>query len=172
MPPIESPKVRSLGRRACLIAALALTACGALPPSPALEPDGASGAAFSGAVVVITTATGSTVRFRVEVADTGQTRAVGLADRTSLSPGAGMLLLRAAPDMTPIWMKDVPISLTAAWFDEDGRITWIEDLEPCRAEPCELYAAPTPALGVLEVNRGALRDWGIAIGDELEVVTP
>ena len=69
-------------------------------------------------------------------------------------------------------MKDTTIPLTAAWFDETGRIVWIDDLEPCESDPCRRHEPPTPAIGVLEVNRDALRGWGVSIGDTLEVVAP
>jgi uncharacterized protein len=122
--------------------------------------------------VAITTQAGDTVHVSVEVADTQRAREVGLADRPSLAPDAGMLLLRDTADMRPSWMKDTLIPLSAAWFDASGEVVWIQDMQPCEADPCELYTPPVPAIGVLEVNRGALEEWGVRIGDTITVLAP
>jgi uncharacterized membrane protein (UPF0127 family) len=123
-------------------------------------------------VVRITTQAGDNVPIKVELADTHQARAVGLMGRDSLAADSGMVLLHDEPGIVQLWMKDTTIPLSAAWFDESGRIVSIEDLEPCESDPCPRYAPQVPVIGALEVNRGAFDGWGVSVGDTLEVEPP
>ena len=123
-------------------------------------------------MVQIATQAGETVEIDVELADTPDARAVGLMARDSLSPDSGMVLLHDEPGIVQLWMKDTTIPLSAAWFDESGRIVWIDDLEPCESDPCPRYAPDVPVIGALEVNRGAFDGWGVSIGDTLELAPP
>jgi uncharacterized membrane protein (UPF0127 family) len=121
----------------------------------------------SGPVVLIDTAGGEEVVVQAEVADTDEERQVGLMDRESLPADAGMIFLFDGPTSSGFWMKNTLIPLSIAFAGEDGTILSILDMEPCEADPCEIYDPGVAYASALEVNQGAFDDWGVAVGDRL-----
>jgi uncharacterized membrane protein (UPF0127 family) len=105
----------------------------------------------------------------VEVADSSAERERGLMGRTSLAPDAGMIFLFDRPTTTAFVMRGTTISLSIAFYDRRGTITQIVDMDPCRAEPCRLYASRTAYAGALEVPQGAFRRFGVQEGDQIEM---
>ncbi len=118
-------------------------------------------------MVVIETAGGEEVVVRVEVADDDEERQVGLMNRESLPADAGMIFLFDGATSGGFWMKNTLIPLSIAFADEDGTIVAILDMEPCEADPCEVYDPGVSYASALEVNQGAFSDWGVAVGDRL-----
>lgn len=139
-----------------------LTSRPTLTPSP-------TASALPRVTVEITTSAGEVIVIDAELADTPEAQAQGLMGRESLAPDAGLLIALDEPQYAHVWMKDTRIALSAAWYDEAGTIVWIEDLQPCGADPCKQYGAPSEVVGILEVNLGAFERWGVAIGDNVEV---
>jgi uncharacterized membrane protein (UPF0127 family) len=137
---------------ASLLGAALLSACGGADPETA----------------TIRTAGGTAV-FEVEVADSAQERARGLAGRDRLAGDAGMLFVFGEPANGRFWMKDTRIPLSVAFLGADGRVLRILDMEPCRAEPCPVYDPRITYTSALEVNRGAFGRAGIGEGDVVEV---
>jgi uncharacterized protein len=120
----------------------------------------------SGPVVLIETATGE-FEVPVEVADSPEEREVGLMNRESLPADAGMIFLFDEDTASGFWMKNTLIPLSIAFADADGTIVSILDMEPCEADPCEIYDPGVPYRSALEVNQGAFADWGVQEGDRL-----
>ena len=113
---------------------------------------------------------GSTdVEVAVEVADTNAERARGLMGREELDEDAGMVFLVPEPTPTPFWMKGTLIPLSVAFWDQEGRIFRIHDMEPCREEPCRLYEPGAPWTGALEVNQGFIEEHGVQVGDRIRL---
>jgi uncharacterized membrane protein (UPF0127 family) len=121
----------------------------------------------AGPVVVLETAAGGDVVVPVEVADTQAEREVGLMNRESLPEDAGMIFLFDEDTSSGFWMKDTPIPLSIAFADESGTILRIFDMEPCEADPCDVYEPGVFYRSALEVNQGAFERWGVAEGDTL-----
>ena len=114
--------------------------------------------------------TGSGVRsFDVEVADTTAERRTGLMGRESLSPYDGMAFLWADPVQSSFWMKDTLIPLSVAFWDQEGRIVSILDMEPCRADPCPTYGPDAPYVGAVEVRQGEFEGHGVGVGDSVDL---
>ena len=114
--------------------------------------------------------TGSGVRsLDVQVADTTKERATGLMGREDLSPYDGMAFLWPEPVNGSFWMKDTLIPLSIAFWDQDGRIVSIMDMQPCERDPCPTYGPDTQFVGAVEVARGDLQRHGIAVGDTVEL---
>jgi uncharacterized membrane protein (UPF0127 family) len=109
------------------------------------------------------------VVLRVEVADTPEARRLGLMHRTSLPPDAGMVFLFERPTRARFWMKDTPIPLSIAFWDERRRIVAILDMEPCLADPCPLYDPGVPVVGAVEANRGFFERHEVEVGDRVEL---
>jgi len=120
------------------------------------------------ASAVIQTADGA-VSLRVETADTDAEREHGLMDRTSLGADEGMVFLFDSPSDGSFWMKNTLIPLSIAFWDEDGRIVGIRDMDPCTADPCPTYGSPDPYVGALEVDQGFFTEHGVVIGDRIEL---
>ena len=89
--------------------------------------------------------------------------------RLSLAPNAGMVFLFDRPTTTAFVMRDTPIPLSIAFYDERGAISQILDMDPCRTEPCRLYLPRTAYVGALEVPQGAFRRFGVHEGDQIEI---
>lgn len=121
-----------------------------------------------GPTVVIETDEGER-EIAVEIADTDDERALGLMGRTSLPEEAGMVFVYTQPTEGGYWMKNTLIPLSIAFYDTDGTILRILQMEPCRADPCPVYDPGVSYAGALEVNQGAFERWGVREGDRLEL---
>ena len=110
-----------------------------------------------------------TTAFEVEVADTDDERAAGLAGRSSLAPRTGMLFVFSEPVRSRFTMRDTLVPLSIAFLDGGGRVLRILDMEPCRAEPCPSYDPELTYESALEVNQGAFARAGIGEGDLVEI---
>jgi uncharacterized membrane protein (UPF0127 family) len=105
------------------------------------------------------------VLVEVEVAQSAEQRSRGLMFRESLAENSGMVFLFFERTQGGFWMKNTKIPLSIAFFDRDGAIVDILDMDPCRADPCPIYTPDEPYFGALEVNQGAFQKWGISEGD-------
>jgi len=144
-----------------LVLGLVLAACGG-------DEAPVHGVAGNRIQVRIHTARGVVELMELRVARTPEARAHGLMGVESLRKDGGKAFLWDAPTTEAFWMKDTLIPLSVAFFDENGRIMAILDMTPCRADPCELYRAPGPYVGAIEMNRGAFDRLGVKVGDTVE----
>ena len=159
---------------ALVLAAAIATACGGSPdddgatsePAPTANPPVTQVPAD---VATITTAAGNPVVVHVEVADSPDERATGLMNRESLPQDQGMVFLWEEPIEASFWMKDTLIPLSVGFWDEDGRILAILDMQPCEADPCPVYDPEVPFSGAIEVNQGFFEEHGIERGDRIEL---
>lgn len=148
-------------RAALLLVPLLLAACSGSGGSPnPEEPD-----------TLTIHAAGGDATLTVEVADSAEERATGLMDRESLAADAGMVFVWDEPVDASFWMKDTLIPLSIAFWDQQGRIVGILDMDPCEADPCPTYASPEPYVGAVEVNQGWFASYGIEVGDIAELGT-
>jgi hypothetical protein len=143
-----------------LLLATAFAACTTSGASP--DPDGRT-------QLVVRTGEGRVV-LEVEVADTPEERSEGLMGRTSLPPDAGMAFVWPGPTSGSFWMKDTRIPLSIAFWDADGRIVAILDMEPCPADPCPTYDPGVEFAGAVEANQGFFEEHGIRIGDHARLL--
>ena len=81
----------------------------------------------------------------------------------------GMLFVFFENANSAFTMRNTLIPLSIAFFDFDGKILKILDMEPCEAEPCPAYDPEITYRGALEVNQGAFDEWGVREGS---VVSP
>lgn len=129
---------------------------------------GGGGGEVEGARVVIETRAGEQ-EIAVEVADTEAERQRGLMERASLSRDAGMVFVFPGETAGGFWMKNTLIPLSIAFYDAEGRIVRILDMEPCRRDPCPVYDPGVAYVGALEVNQGAFGRWNVSEGDRLRL---
>jgi uncharacterized protein len=110
-----------------------------------------------------------TVSLDVQVADTPEERQTGLMGRESLSPYDGMAFVWEEPVVGTFWMKDTVIPLSIAFWDDDGRIVSILDMDPCTEDPCPTYGPDEPFVGAVEVDRGTFERHGVTLGDRVQL---
>lgn len=104
------------------------------------------------------------VELDVEVADTPETRARGLMERTELGEREGMLFVFESSEPRSFWMKNTPLPLSIAYIDAELVIREIHDMQPLSLEP---VPSRYPARYALEVNRGAFERLGVGVGDRI-----
>ncbi|MFQ5562858.1 MAG: DUF192 domain-containing protein [Parvularculaceae bacterium] len=126
--------------------------------------DGPGDAADATDNLVIVSETGEH-RFRIEIADTDESRRLGLMYRTELAADAGMLFIYDEPRPISMWMKNTLIPLDMAFIDGDGVIRRIAaDTTP---RSLESISSGAPAVAVLEVNAGTFARLGVKPGDRV-----
>ena len=145
-------------RRLLALALLLAAACSSAGGDPGAEPSS----------LVVTTADG-TIDLAVEIADSPEERATGLMGREALAPYDGIVFVWTEPTSGGFWMKDTLIPLSIAFWDPEGRIVAILDMEPCEADPCPSYEAGEAYVGAVEVEQGLFDERGIAVGDLVEL---
>ncbi len=101
---------------------------------------------------------------RVEVADTPQRWAHGLMFRERLGEDEGMVFLFPGPQGGGFWMKNTLIPLSIAFFNREGQILRLLDMEPCPKDPCPVYYPGVLYEGALEVVQGWFHRRGLGPG--------
>ncbi len=103
---------------------------------------------------------------KVEIANTPDTRELGLMYRTHLDQDAGMLFIFPTPDAAQFWMKNTVIPLDMLFADPRGKVVGIV----ANAQPYSqaLLGGFPSTLYVLEVNAGYAAQHHIMVGDRLE----
>jgi uncharacterized membrane protein (UPF0127 family) len=100
--------------------------------------------------------------FRIEVADTDETRARGLMFVERMSASAGMLFVYPRPQQARFWMKNTLIPLDMLFMDRTGTIRRIH----ANAVPGSTASilGGSGILAVLEINGGLAARLGITEG--------
>ncbi len=100
-----------------------------------------------------------------EYAQTVAQRERGLMGRSELAADSGMLFRFDEVRRHCLWMKDTPLPLSAAFFDEDGLLVDVIDLEPFNTQ---IRCSQRPARFALEMDQGWFVERGIGRGTRLE----
>ena len=113
---------------------------------------------------------GADVCVDVEIVSTKADLERGLQGRAGLAKDRGMLFVFIKDDRCRFWMKDMKFALDILWLDRDAGIVAVgENLPPCKAAPCPVYAPPQEARYVLEVNAGFSRAHGLKPGVRMAI---
>jgi uncharacterized membrane protein (UPF0127 family) len=96
-------------------------------------------------------------------------RAYGLMYRQRLRTDKGMVFSWPTDTTGGFYMKNTLIPLSIAFFDSEGIVLEIFDMEPCLEESCPTYAPSQSYRGALEVNQGMFEEWGIEAGDRITI---
>jgi len=175
--PLGHPAARRwVGRAVWALAALSVatlfTVGGAQPADPYLATSRVSG--FDEATLkVLAAAQGSgnpIADYCALLAITPAQQAKGLMTRRNLAGYAAMAFRYNADVDALFYNRNVPMALTVAWFDREGRWIGSRDLEPCPdMEGCPTIAAPVPFRYVIEVEKGGLSRLGLGPGSQIAV---
>ncbi len=102
------------------------------------------------------------------MAATAAQQARGLMTRRNLGGYASMVFRYTDDVAFSFYNRNVPIALTVAWFDGEGRWLGSKDLEPCPdMEGCPTIAPPAPFRYAVEVERGGLSRLGLGPGSQI-----
>ncbi|HEX2062946.1 MAG TPA: DUF192 domain-containing protein, partial [Acidimicrobiales bacterium] len=104
------------------------------------------------------------------LAESREQLARGLMGRRDLAGYDGMVFRFAGEHEGAFYMRNVPIPLSIAWFDAEGRFVSAADMAPCEdREGCPRYFAAAPYRYAIEVPAGGLDRLGIGPGSVLEL---
>lgn len=117
----------------------------------------------------VTAADGSETHLCLLAALTAAQRAAGLMFVTDASLGGhdGMVFVFDEDVSSGFWMRNTRLPLSIAYFDADGMLVSVADMDPCpdAAPTCPSYAAGGPFRYAIEVPRGELPRIGV-VGPE------
>lgn len=106
-----------------------------------------------------------------ELAVSDAERARGLMNREIINPDQGMLFVFDNEEVHSMWMKNMLIPLDFLWLDREQRIVHIEEnVPPCDRDPCPSYASKIPAMYVLELKAGSIKQNGLNLYDKIDFV--
>ena len=109
----------------------------------------------------------------VELAVSEEERIQGLMFREKMNPDQGMLLVFETEGMYSIWMMNMYVPLDILWLDKEKRIVHIEeDAPPCIRTPCPSYVSQVPAMYVLELTAGSVKDQELKMKDRIDFILP
>ena len=111
--------------------------------------------------VTLTSASGKSATFYVEIADSPEEQATGLMHRTTLDADRGMLFI--FPDASPrfFWMKNTLIPLDIIFFDAGKNVVSSATMAPCAADPCPDTRSRRAAQYALELPAGTVQTLGL-----------
>jgi uncharacterized membrane protein (UPF0127 family) len=116
--------------------------------------------------VTITTSKGA---LTAEVVDTKSSRELGLSGRSSMKENESMLFVFDVPGRYGFWMKDMLFPLDLIWVNENGIVVEIERNISPESYP-KVFMNASPALYVLEVNKGISEKLGLFIGSKIKIL--
>ena len=88
----------------------------------------------------------------------------GLMEREDLPDGTGMVFRFPEETSGAFWMWQTPLPLSIAFFDADGAIVALLDMQPCLQPPsseCPRYDPGASYVGALEVEQGTFDELGV-----------
>ena len=103
---------------------------------------------------------------RVEIADTGAKRELGLMFRHSLNEDAGMIFLFPNSGKQNFWMKNTPLPLDMMFADSSARVVGIVPYAQPYSEA--LVGVDAASQYVLEVNGGFCARHRVGVGDQFK----
>lgn len=103
-------------------------------------------------------------RIEAEVAASEEGRELGLMHREKMAPNHGMLFVFPDARRECMWMKNTLLPLSVAFFDDDGVIVNIEEME---ARTLNNHCSAKLIHFALEMNAGWFKQRGFGAGTQL-----
>ena len=109
--------------------------------------------------------------FEVEIAQSPQSRDIGLSGRPYMSDRNGMLFVFDNPGIHHFWMKGMEFPLDFLWIDSNCLVAEITEnvshIENSGTEDMRIYSPSSPIKYVLEINGGVSQTTDIQIGQRI-----
>lgn len=106
---------------------------------------------------------------KVEVVTSSADMQKGLGGRDGLAENHGMLFIFAEPGQPAFWMKDMKFPIDIIWIQGDEVVDIAPNLPVVAAEFLSTYQPRVPANYVLEVNAGFAKEYGVKVGDRVDI---
>ena len=104
----------------------------------------------------------------VEVVSDSLDMARGLMGREGLGKDKGMLFLFSHNAKHHMWMKNMKFAIDVIWLSKEGAIiSFLEQVPPCKEDPCPVYIPDGESRYVLEVSAGYAKAHGWKNGTRL-----
>ena len=104
------------------------------------------------------------------LADSAQQHQRGMMARHDLGGYDAMVFRFSADTATPFYNRNVPITLSIAWFDASGRYVKGTDMPACPdIDACPLFQSGAPYRYALETPQGGLAHLGVGPGSSIAV---
>ena len=103
-------------------------------------------------------------RIDAQVAQTPQSREIGLMFRREMPQQEGMLFAFSVPAEQCFWMKNTILPLSAAFIADDGTIVNLVDMAP---QTTSSHCSAKPVRFVLEMNQGWFAHKGFKAGTRI-----
>ena len=103
----------------------------------------------------------------IEIADTPEKMSLGLMYRKNMPRNQGMLFISPYPRIISMWMKNTYIPLDMIFFDPFGRVVHVHHNAIPHDET--VISSQIPVIGVLEINAGEARKYGIDVNTRLKL---
>jgi uncharacterized membrane protein (UPF0127 family) len=135
-------------------------------PIPGAEATLTAAPTLKRGTVTITNSGSEQVVLNVEIADTIESRELGLMFRPSMPPDSGMIFDFQGDTTSGFWMANTILPLSIAFIQADGTIIDTLDMQPLDTtgvDPSGTYRY------ALEVNQGFFRAHNINPGDKMSV---
>jgi uncharacterized membrane protein (UPF0127 family) len=134
------------------------------PADPALQ-DSSRVPGFAEVGFRVQPPSGAATKHCALLADTEQTRALGLMNRNDLAGYDGMVFTFDGDTDAAFHMQNTLIPLSIAFFDSGGHFVSALDMIPCiQGTICQHYSATAPYRTAIEVAKGGLPGLGIGPG--------
>lgn len=101
-----------------------------------------------------------------EIADTEESRALGLMNRKSMEDDHGMLFVFNEERKLSFWMKNTLIPLSIAYISKNGEIKEIHKMYPLDESS---VSSSRSVMYALEMNQGWFEKNGITVGDKISI---
>jgi hypothetical protein len=104
--------------------------------------------------------------FTLEVADTDQSREIGLMYRDSMADDHGMIFVFPDEDVRQFYMANTRIPLDIAFIDGAGLVVSVKSMLPL---DLRITSSDRPAKYAIEMNAGAAAAVGLKTGDVVPI---
>lgn len=108
-----------------------------------------------------------TREFVLEVADTEETRQLGLMNRKSMPDDHGMLFVFEEEEPLSFWMKNTLIPLDILYINAKGKVVTIDHMKPKDIQT--KHPSKEKAMYAIELNEGMAKKAGVKEGDVLTI---
>jgi len=106
--------------------------------------------------------------FNLEIAETFESRALGLMFREHLADDQAMFFIFSEAGNYGFWMKNTLIPLDIIWLNESLEIVFIKhQAQPCQDELCPVFKPAVSAKYVLEIRGGLAEELNLKNGQLL-----
>ena len=108
---------------------------------------------------------------KLELADTNESRALGLGRRDWLAPDAGMLFIFSDYQVRNFWMKEMRFPLDIIWLKDNQIVGFVQNVPAPTSHQLIIYQSDQPVNYVLELKAGWLEKNQVQAGDKVEFLT-